>query len=101
MRSGTTDVESRNWRAVSRPASDWPHREHLVQAHLTVEDVAAGDAETALQVEWRQRLALDDDRSDVGRVFFDNIQDPLGERFAKVVPVPFPQRVWRVLEKDA
>ena len=35
-----------------------PEREHLIEAHLTVKNVAAGDAELALDVERRQDVDM-------------------------------------------
>ena len=87
-------------RAVARPAGHRPHHEHLVQAHLAVEDVAAGDAEAALQIERRQHLPVLDDRADVRRVLLDQRDHAVGERLAQFVPRAFAQRVRRVLQED-
>ena len=101
MRAGAAQIQAADGRPVARPARHRAHREHLVQAHLAVEDVAAGDAEAALQVERRQHLPVLDDGADVGRVLLDQRDHAVAERLAQFVPGALAQRVGRVLQEDA
>src|SRR5215469_8093914 len=71
MRSGTAEIQAAHGRPITRPSRYRAHDEHLVEAHLAVEDVTAGDAETAFEIERGQNLAALDDRTDVGSVFLD------------------------------
>ena len=48
------------------PAGDGAEAEELVRAHRALHDVAAGDAERAFQVEWRQNLAMFDRAGTLG-----------------------------------
>jgi hypothetical protein len=59
MRPGPAQVEASDRHLISRPSGHRPQHEHLVEAHLAVKDVAAGDAETALQVERASAPAVD------------------------------------------
>src|ERR1017187_7664869 len=97
MRARTAEIEALNRRAVARPAGYRTHHEHLVQAHLAVENVAAGDAETPFQVERRQHLAMLHKPPDVGGVLLDQRHHPVAERLAKLVPGALTQRIGRVL----
>src|SRR5215467_7312421 len=65
-----------------------------------MEDIAAGDAETAFQVERRQYLPLLNDRPDVRHIFLDQADNAVAERLPQLIPRAFTQRVGRVLEKD-
>ena len=71
LRAAAAEEKAAHRGPVLRPSSDGAHNEHLVQAHLTVEDVAAGDAEAALQIERRQHLAALDNCTDIGHVLLD------------------------------
>src|ERR1035438_8185213 len=72
--AGTAQVQPCNWRAIARPAGHGTHEEHLVQTHLAVENVAAGDAEAPLQIERAEHLPVLDELPDVGRVLFEHRQ---------------------------
>ena len=66
-----------------------------------MEDITAGDAEAALQVERRQYLPVLHNRADVGRILLDQRDHAVAERLAQFVPRAFAQRVRRVLQEDA
>ena len=61
-------------------------RPQLVQTHPAVEDIAADQAELALQVERRMDLPRDDRRPDIGRMGGYRVDDMIGRRLALVIP---------------
>ena len=87
MRAGPAQIQPADGRPITRAARHRPHHEHLIQAHFTVEDIAAGEAEAAFQIERRQHLL--DGRSaiaEAGRVFFDEVEHAVGERLTQFIP---------------
>src|SRR5438477_6085809 len=56
VRARAAQKQSLHRRPVARPPRHGPHHKHLVQTHFTMENIAAGDAKPALQVERRQNL---------------------------------------------
>ena len=71
MRSRAAQVEAVHRRAVACPAGQGPHEEELIQAQVTVEDIALGQAVDALEVERGQDLAGDHRGRDVRCVLAD------------------------------
>ena len=51
-----------------------------------MEDVAADEAEFALEVERREDLARDDRRLEVRRVSFDRVDHEVRDRLARLIP---------------
>ena len=89
----TTQIEPGNRGGVAAATRQRPAPEHLVEAHCSVEDVAAGDAEFSLDVERRQHLPRQDQRRKIWGVLGDRIDHLVGVRFAQI----FDQRpVYRV-----
>src|SRR5690606_33307719 len=56
VRAGAAQIQGLQGPAVISLPQQRPRREQLVEPQGAVEDVAAHQAEAALQVEWRQRL---------------------------------------------
>src|ERR1039458_7168111 len=82
MRARTAKIQALNGSAIARPPGHRTHREHLVQAHLAMKNIAAGDAEAPLQVERSQYLAMFHNPPDVGRILFDERHHPVAKRLA-------------------
>src|ERR1035441_4299466 len=61
VRAGAAQIQPLRRRAVARVAGHRAHDEHLIQGHLAVEDVAAGDAVAALHVERREHLLINNE----------------------------------------
>ena len=87
MAGGAAQVEAADRRAVVGPAGDGAEAEQLVGVHRPLHDVAAGDAERALQIERREDLAMFDRARHVGRVFGEHFDAAIGEGFFDVVPI--------------
>src|SRR5206468_6108413 len=54
MRPGAAQVEPADRRSIVGPAPDRPEEQQLVGRHVTVERVAAGEAEEPLEIKRRQ-----------------------------------------------
>ena len=83
------------------PAGDGAETEELMGAHRALHDVAAGDAERALQIERRKDLAMLDGARDVRCVFGEHFDAAVAELFFDVVPVAIRQFIRRVLDEHA
>ena len=66
VRTGPTQVQPGDRRAVLRPAQHRAHRVELIERVLAVENVAAGQAIALLEIDRRQDLARQDERRQVG-----------------------------------
>ena len=87
---GAAQVQAADRRAVVGPAGDGAEAEELMGVHRALHDVAAGDAERALQVERREDLAVLDRARHVRRVFGEHFDAAVGELFFDVVPGRVP-----------
>src|SRR4051812_40956864 len=96
MRSGTTEIEISHWRRVLRGTVRGPQHQELVERELTVMPVPAGHAELAFEVERRQQLSGDDQRTQAGCMLFEHIENAFLELLAMGIPAAFDV-VWRVL----
>src|ERR1043165_4598105 len=59
MAAGTAQIQAKQWHAVIAMPQDRAGREQLIQFQPSMHDIAAGQAEDALQIERRQNLARD------------------------------------------
>jgi hypothetical protein len=66
MGAGAAQVEAGQRHPVIGMSEQRPGREELVEAHAAVEDVAADQAEAALEVERRQRQPANTDAAKPG-----------------------------------
>src|SRR5262249_28160390 len=87
MRGRSAHVKVANRRLVLRPAWRRTEEEKLLERQLALEDVSFRQAESALDIERRQHLTMQDDVSDVRRVFGERVDDRVAERLAAFVPV--------------
>ena len=60
MRARLRRDTARGWACHSARPQQWPHRKELVERQLAVEDVAAGQAIVAFEVQWRDDLRGED-----------------------------------------
>src|SRR3954454_12823148 len=74
-------IQSADWCAMVGPSSDGTEAEELMSAHRALHDVAAGDAERALQIERRQDLAMLDRARHVRGVFGEHFNAAVAECF--------------------
>ena len=81
MRARATQIKSGERHAVVGVSEHWARGKDLIERHGTVEDVAVGQAEDALQIEWREALA-----PDYARLGLDRVNHQVGDGFA--VPLP-------------
>ena len=86
MRAGTTQVELLECTTIVALAQQRAGAEHLVQAQRAVEDVAADQADAALQVEWTEGLVADHAAREIRRVVVDGVDHELGHGVAVRVP---------------
>src|SRR4051794_16393413 len=75
MGAGAAQVESLDRAAVVRMAEQRPGRPQLVERKRAVEDVAADEAEVALQVGGREGAVAEDAGAKARRVRFNDIED--------------------------
>src|SRR5688500_1047225 len=88
MRPRAAKIEAPERHAVIGVTEHRPVREELVEPHLAVEDVAADQAEAALEIERRQRQPADDAGGEARRVAVDMADDGVGRLLAPRVPAP-------------
>jgi hypothetical protein len=73
-----------------------PQHEHLIQAHLAMKNVTAGNAEAPFQIERAQHLPLAaHDIPHIRRIFGNYLEHPVAIRFPQVVPRCVAQSVRR------
>src|SRR5450755_4157706 len=73
MCSRAAQVQSLDRRFVASATGHRAQNEHLIQAHLAVENIAAGESEAALEIKRRQHLLVDDQRTEARRVFLNQV----------------------------
>ena len=86
MRARSAEEQILDRRPVARPAEQRARDEQLIERQLAVEDVAAGQAVRALEVERRDHLARDDRRVEARRVLRDRARRRGAEAIALGVP---------------
>src|SRR4051794_12801320 len=79
-------IQSLEGHAVVGSADHRPRAEQLVESHLAVEDVAADQAEAALEIERGMDLAADHGFGEARRMRIDGRDDLVGGLVALVVP---------------
>src|SRR5579859_6113460 len=72
--------------AICAVAQDRARRPELIEAHIAVHDVAADEAELALQIERRVDLPRDHRRLEARRPALDGIDDEVRRLLAGIVP---------------
>src|SRR5437899_3075269 len=82
-----------------RPRRRTKH-EHLVNTHLTMENIAARNTKAPFEIERREHLPMLDDPLDVGTILLDQVNDAIPEWLAQVVPISLTQRVRSVLQEN-
>src|SRR3954453_5789345 len=93
MGPGAAQVESLDRAAVVRMAEERPRRPELVESEGAVEDVAADEAEVALQVGGREGAVAEDARAESWGVRFDDIEDPIDSLALAHIPVRLGREV--------
>ena len=102
MRGRAVHPEPVDRRSVARVARYGTIEEELLQRQLTLEDVALGEPELALDVLRRQHLLVQDEAADVRGAFLDRVEHRLAERVPRrIVPFALGQVVGRVLHEAA
>ncbi len=86
MGARAAQIKARQWHAIVGMAEHRPVREELVQAHLAVEDVAAGQAEAAFKIERRQSHPAGHRSGEAGGIAVDLRDDRVGRLVAARVP---------------
>ena len=86
MRTRAAHVETLQRTAIVAVAEDRPRREQLVERERAVEDVAADQAELALEIERRQHPATDDARGEIRRVAVHRRDHQVGDLVPRGVP---------------
>src|SRR4051794_39687922 len=78
MRAGTAQGEALERHAVIRGPDHRPGAEQLIETHLAMEDVAADQAEAALEIERRMDLAAEHRFGEARRMRIDRCDDLVG-----------------------
>src|SRR5205085_5408544 len=79
MRARAALVKTADRRAISRPGGRGTQEEHLLQAELTLEDIALGEADDALDVGRSDDLPMNDRSGQIRRVFGKRIYHRIAE----------------------
>src|SRR4051794_11532594 len=87
MRGRPAEVEAAPRAAVPGPLGQRPQREHCVQRHLQMHDVAAAQPQLAFEVERGLHPTVDDRAVDARRPFVERVDQPVALPLADVVPV--------------
>src|SRR6185312_1164901 len=102
MRPGTAEIESFERHAVVPVSERGPGAEKLVQRELPVEDIAADEAELALEVERGKDPPAEDRGAEVRREPGHMVDHGIGGALALRVPAsPTGQRIPEVLAEEA
>ena len=101
MRPRSAHVEARQRPAVVRMAEHRAGREHLPEIERTVKNVAADEAEGALEIERRHDLPPEHRTLEVRRMAVDRRDHQVGDRLAMVVPRSIRQFRRDVLAEQA
>ena len=86
MRARAAHVEARQRPAIVRMAEHRAGREHLPEIERAVKDVAADQAEGALEIERRHDLPAEHRAFEIRRMAVDRRDHQVGDRLAMVVP---------------
>src|SRR4051794_32244549 len=79
MCRGATEEQPLDRGPVASPADDGTQEEQLVQGHLPLEDVAAGQAVDALDVHRAENLPGNDRALESRGVLFEDVEAAIGE----------------------
>src|SRR5216683_621275 len=79
-------VEALQGSAIVRVAEHRPRREQLVQRQRAMKNIAAEQAELALEIERRQNLPADHACREARRIFIHGRDHEIGDLLAMVVP---------------
>ena len=88
MRARTAQIKAGERHPVISGANHRPRAEQLIQSHLAVENVAADQTETALQVERRMDLPGNDRFGEAWSMSINGCDNRVRRLFALVVPRP-------------
>src|SRR5262249_15184623 len=97
---GAAEVEAAHGGAVVGVAGDGTEEEELRRRHRSLEDVAAGEAEAALDVERGEDLAVEDGAAEVWGVLIHEGETAVGKGLLRVVPAAVPEARGRVLDEE-
>src|SRR5260221_14211906 len=95
-RTRAAQIESGDRHAVIGVSKHWARGKELIERQRTMEDVAVGQAEDALQIEWRETLPPDHARFEARRMGLYRLNHEVGDGFA----VLFPRRAIGKLRCD-
>src|SRR5690348_5222632 len=100
MCAGTTEEKAANRCPVTSPPKQWAHREELVEGMFSVEDVAAREAVSFFEVQWRNNAFSENALGQVERVLCESLHHRIGESVALLPPVALLQCVGSILHMD-
>src|SRR3981081_3173031 len=100
MRAGAAQVQPVEGSTVIGVTEQRPCRPELIQRERTVEDVAADEAEVALEVGGRQRAVCDQAGAEAGRVRLDHVENALHRFLLAQVPVDLGRKMLAEQARD-
>src|SRR3984893_3202877 len=86
MGTRAAQIESGDRHAVIGVSQHWARGKELIERQRTMEDVAVGQAEDALQIEWRETLPPDHARFEARRIGLYRLNHEVGNSFAMLFP---------------
>src|SRR5271163_4705437 len=86
MRTRATQIEPADWHAVIGVSPHRASRKKLIGRHRAVKDIAVGQAEDLLQIEWSETLPRDYARLEPRCVGLDSVDHQVAHGFAVLVP---------------
>src|SRR5215472_398292 len=99
MSTRSAQIQSVDRSAVPGPAGYRSHKEQLVQCHVTMKDVAAGERVVAFHIQRRDHLAMNDGILDIGGILRQCVDTPVGELLLHSVPICVAQSIGSILSE--
>src|SRR6185295_15189007 len=94
-----THVEAADGSSILRPSRSGSKEKELLERQFTLKDVSLAQTEHGFDIQRRQYLAVENQASQVGRVFGDRVHHRIAELFALLIPGAFLEVVGRILNE--
>src|SRR5207244_7768247 len=99
VRCRTAEIQALDGSAVLGARGHGTHKKQLVEREFALKDIPFRQAELALEIQWRQHLAADDQVLKIGSILSNGTDDVIAEIFPLLVPGAFLQVVRRILDE--
>ena len=90
MRPGSAEIQPPDWSSVPGPPQERAKREELVERVLAMKNVPACQAVGLLQIQGRQDLAMNNNLTNIRRIFRKGFKDGICKFASARIPVAAP-----------